>query len=236
MAKTLSTFGFTGQDEAEYVAPPNGALKWFSLFISVLFHPVFILIYGLLLHVAANPYKFKSVSLAQFVQNNAGLLISGSMMVAGLPLLSIFLMQRLQLIKSIHAHQRSDRVGIYIVMGLFYVWYYYNLHQLHIFPRNYQTFVLGATLAVWLGFVFNLFQKVSAHTIAMGGLVFISFSIYLSSVSSFWLILPPLSILCAGLVGSSRLYLNAHTTDEVLNGYMIGFSCQLVATILLKYL
>lgn len=234
MAKTISTFGFSGQDEVEYIAPPNGSLKWFSLVVSLLFHPVFILIYGLLLHVAANPYKFKSVSLGQFAQNNAGLLISGSMMVAGLPLLAIFLMQRLQLISSIHAHQRSDRVGIYIIIGLFYVWYYYNLHQLHIFPKNYQTFVLGATLAVWMGFVFNLFQKISAHTIAMGGLVFVSFSIYLSSVNYYWLILPPLSIFCAGLVGSSRLYLNAHTSDEVLAGYMVGFCCQFVAIMLLR--
>ncbi len=52
----------------------------------------------------------------------------------------------------------------------------------------------------------------------------------LTMISTFNLLFPLLLVIVmAGLVGSSRLFLGAHTTREVLTGYMVGLLGQMVA-------
>jgi membrane-associated phospholipid phosphatase len=36
-------------------------------------------------------------------------------------------------------------------------------------------------------------------------------------------------LLLAGVIGTARLYLKAHSLPEVLNGYLIGFAAQMLA-------
>jgi len=102
---------------------------------------------------------------------------------------------------------------------------------------------LGATIALWLAFLINLFTKVSVHTVGVGGLLgmlvigmyyfeYTEFYLNLGSLGYFNIemkILLMVGILVAGLVGTARLILKAHTTEQVYLGYFIGFICQFIA-------
>ena len=102
---------------------------------------------------------------------------------------------------------------------------------------------LGATIALWVAFIINLFTKVSVHTVGVGGLLgmivlgmyhfeYTEFYLNLGSLGYFHIqmkILLMVIIVIAGLVGTARLLLKAHTTEQVYLGYFIGFACQFIA-------
>jgi membrane-associated phospholipid phosphatase len=68
-------------------------------------------------------------------------------------------------------------------------------------------------------------DKISMHSMGMGALV--STMLVLPKFSIHDLTTPFLSVLIiAGLIGSSRLYLQAHTLRQVYMGYVVGFLVQ----------
>lgn len=69
----------------------------------------------------------------------------------------------------------------------------------------------------------TFFWKVSAHMTGISGLVAIIFAVALKYPAYDYLELLVGSIIVAGLVGSSRLFLNAHTPVEIFTGFVIGF-------------
>jgi len=70
--------------------------------------------------------------------------------------------------------------------------------------------------------VTSVFSKISLHTIGMGGLFAIALFSVNIAVKDVSLILF-LTIFIAGLVGTARMYLDAHNLKEVYNGYLVGF-------------
>ena len=86
--------------------------------------------------------------------------------------------------------------------------------------------VLAATVATF-------FAKVSVHSLAVCGALGIMIPLN-KAVSDGSLLIPTLVILSlAGIVMSSRLYLNAHTPREVLYGAVIGLAAGFLGMIFL---
>ncbi|HMP28809.1 MAG TPA: phosphatase PAP2 family protein, partial [Saprospiraceae bacterium] len=98
-----------------------------------------------------------------------------------------------------------------------------------------------------IAFFINNFTKISLHTIAISSFVsalfFIKFAfdyndfvlkispnqIYIVSIDLLLII----AILIAGLVGTTRMYLKAHTPDQVYGGYLVGAFAHLIAYIII---
>jgi len=209
--------------------------------ISVLFHPLLILTYILIILMLVNPYEFGMSRIGD--GNSVVLLIRVFLSTFFLPAFAAAMLVFLGLVESIRLPDREDRIGPYIVTGIFYLWLFYNFYRASVVPDIFTTFMLGATIGLFLAFLVNIFTKVSTHAVGMGGLLaMISILVFDSNydmlqiptgagtalqlnLNALLLIL----ILIAGMVGTARLLLRAHEPDDVYGGYLIGFVAQLAA-------
>ncbi len=212
--------------------------RYLAHFLSYIFHPLLILTYILLILLLINPYQFGVYSVGR--QMPLVLIIFFSTFV--IPAVSVALMKLLGLVDSLELDKRTDRIGPYIITGIFYTWMFQNLLYNPDIPHIYKIYVLGATIGLFIAFFINLFSKISMHAVGMGGLVgmillasflidYQQFSIHLGTWTYQMTInsLLMLSILLAGAVGSARLVLNAHDPRDLYGGFLVGFCSQFIA-------
>ena len=136
---------------------------------SLLFHPLLILTSALLFLLAVNPYAFSVRDLAD--RRAVLLLLSVFTTSFMLPAFGVGLMKPLGLIKSLQLEDKMERIGPYILSGVFYLWLYKNLASGEHAPPLFNSFVLGTTIALFFAFFINIFTKISVHAVGMGGLV-----------------------------------------------------------------
>lgn len=88
----------------------------------------------------------------------------------------------------------------------------------------YTPYLLGCTFVIFIAEVISIFWRISLHTIGMGGLLGFFFELILHMHgTSIPLLLFPFLVVAAGLVGTARLYLQAHTPIQIFVGYIVGF-------------
>lgn len=212
----------------------------FARIISVLFHPLLVLSYALLLLLAINPYAFSARSLGDRPAMLLFISVFSTSFV--LPAFGTALMKPLGLIKSLQMEDKLERTGPYILSGIFYLWLFKNLDATGQAPALFNTFALGATIALFFAFFINIFTKISAHAVGMGG-----FTAMMLMTGKVWagtsLSIPAFggtlllsanallvgAILLAGIVGTARLALGAHTPADVYRGYAAGMAAVLLA-------
>lgn len=215
--------------------------KTLAQLLSLLFHPLLVLTYALLLLMLINPYAFSVRSVAD--KRAMVLVLSVFTTSFMLPAFGVALMKPLGLIKTWQMKDKIERTGPYILAGVFYLWLYKNLLSTGQAPDLFATCTLGATIALFLTFFINIFTKISAHAVGMGGLVAmlllamkvwgggmfdvptsggflqLSLNVVLAAV-----------IIIAGLVGTARLALDAHEPRDLYRGYAVGIAAVLFAS------
>ncbi len=196
--------------------------KRIASFITYLFHPLLIPTYGMCII-----YQFFSG--LYFIHDwRVPLLILGITFVSTclLPALSTVLLFKSGFIKSPELSDRKERLLPYLITSLYYSFAFYLFDRfpipsgmLHII----RLFILGAAGSILLTALITLFWKISAHTIAIGGLAGALLGLnFILPVSSFGVFYA--ALLCAGVAGYSRLKLNAHTPAQVYVGFILGFA------------
>lgn len=135
-------------------------------------------------------------------------------------------MKRFGFISSIKMEEQHERSKPYLITAILFLSTYYLLAQAHL-PEALSLIMLGAALAVFLAGIINYRFKISAHLIGIGGLsgAFFALNFYFFIDFRFLIMV---SLLIAGLIGWSRLYLNAHKPSQVYAGFAIGVACQLL--------
>jgi hypothetical protein len=205
------------------------SLAWF---FSIIGHPMLVLVLMLWLMLSTNPYMFG----VSHWTNRMGmiLLIQVFVCTAFLPGVGALLMRGLGFVKSLQMDTTQERIGPYILTGVFYLWLVKNLWSVGgAVPRLFLVFVLGATLSLFVCFFINIFTKISAHAAGMGGMVVMlllmafcwegaGFAANLGAFRMNWALLLALGVLLAGAVGTSRLVLQAHTPADLYRGYVAG--------------
>jgi len=213
--------------------------------LSYLGHPLLILTYILLILLAVNPYAFGVRAMTD--RNAVLLLISVFSTSFLLPGFGVALMKPLGLIQSLEMPDKMERIGPYIISGVFYLWLFKNLASAgNQYPALFGICVLGATIGLFVAFMVNIFTKISAHATGMGGLVAMLLLMAFTWGSSPLLVIVPggsllisvtvlvaVGLLFAGAVGVARLALGAHTPIDLYRGYAVGFGAVLVANYLL---
>jgi hypothetical protein len=199
-------------------------MRTIAHFFSVVFHPLFLPVYGLIIIIQANP------SIFQFIDRDPRLMIA--IIVVNtiiLPLVTILIMKGLGFVKSIQLKDRSERIAPFIA-GLFYmIWTVVVFYRQGDTPFMVMVLLMGALVALILVFMGTiLMMKVSVHAAAMG--VSIGYLIAMAPLSEKNIIpFVIAAILIGGMVGTSRLILKAHTEDEVYMGFLLGLASQLGA-------
>ncbi|MCD4788715.1 MAG: hypothetical protein K8R37_01850 [Bacteroidales bacterium] len=184
--------------------------------ISVVFHPMLIPSYTILILFNINNY------ISLLIPFSAKLLILGMVFITTFlfPILFIFIMKRKGIVKTLQMETREERIYPFAVTAIFYFLSYYMLKQLHI-SDIYYLFLLGATFLIIIALLITFYWKISVHMIGIGGmlgaLIGISFRINVDFV-----ILIALTVLCSGIVGFARLKLNAHKPLQIYTGFLSG--------------
>lgn len=88
--------------------------------------------------------------------------------------------------------------------------------------------MIGAVASVTLAFLINLKWKISAHMIGIGGLTgaLVCMTLLLETNMISFIVF---AIIASGITATSRLTLNAHTPHQLVAGYLLGISCQVIA-------
>jgi membrane-associated phospholipid phosphatase len=211
-------------------------LRTSASFISWITHPLLAVTYIYILLLFINPFDF---GFTKWSDPGAVILFIRIFLTTFfIPAFAVLMLTFIGLAKSIELPEKEDRIAPYIISGIFYLWMFRNLLDNPDIPSSFSRAILGASIGL-----FNIFDKISAHTVGIGGilgfiLVFLfqhkeaellfhglNDAIYLMPLPLIFLIF----VLIAGLVGSSRLYLKAHQPMQVYGGFIIGIIAQFIA-------
>ncbi len=218
-------------------------LRTTAQILSVIFHPLLMVTYMLLLLLVINPYQFGVNKMAE--QWKLVLMVFLSTFV--MPFFAVFMMKSLNMVKSMELQDRYERIGPYILTGVFYIWMFLNFKEKQ-FPKPLVITMLGSTIGLFMAFFFNNFTKISAHAVGMGGLVgmalintlFFNFDTFTANlgpvgmyeISTNFVLMAV--IILAGLVCTARLLLGAHNEKQLYTGFFVGFIAQFIALIFIR--
>ncbi|MBI5915880.1 MAG: hypothetical protein HY842_10915, partial [Bacteroidetes bacterium] len=200
--------------------------------ISILFHPLLIVTYMLVLLLVVNPYQFGVYTIADHWKLVLLVFLSTFLM----PIFAVFLMKSLKMVESMELRDRHERIGPYILTGVFYLWMFINFKSNPEIPKPFVIAVLGATIALFGSFFLNNFTKISAHAAGMGGLAgmavinavlfnFDTFTLNLGGLGAYEIstnLVMMAVIVLAGIVCTARLLLEAHTERQLYVGLAVG--------------
>lgn len=205
--------------------------------LSYLFHPVFYPPLLLVFYLADNPVDF---GLSTPLEDKV-LILQTVITCTLLPLVAVFVMRRMKMISSFQMEDRMERIGPYIAMMIFLIWYYLSVDLYGVAPI-FRIYILGSIISLISVFIINLFSKVSLHAAGISGVLtnmMISFSYFENQDFLFrWgdryfslsypVILGVISIIVF-IVLLSRFYLKKHTSAELAGGLLLGLFGQIVA-------
>ena len=195
---------------------------------SYLFHPIFAPLVSLYLLFELPIYL--NYKLNETYQHYVYAIISLNLIV--IPLLINLYLKKKKMISSLSMPDVNERVLPYLISCIFFTLTFFLLQEINL-PDFYLKVFQAACLSVLTLLVLAILkQKISAHMVGLGGIIGM-----LSLVSVFFgldlSIVMLIFILLAGLTGSSRLYLNAHTLLQVFLGFIIGFGWQWLSQLFL---
>jgi membrane-associated phospholipid phosphatase len=192
-------------------------MKFISRFVSFVFHPLFLPAYAVFITIVANPSLFDFSGI-----NRNILLIQVVINTVILPAITIGLMIPLGFVKSLKMEETTDRILPYIAGMFYYIWIVVLFIKGGETPVIINVLMLGVLLSMILSFLVTLvYTKVSLHTVGAG--ILVGYFLTINSIMELNIVPVILvAIFLAGLIGTARLVLKAHTTEEVFLGYFIG--------------
>lgn len=189
----------------------------FSHLISWIFVPLLMPVYGIMLifslsFLAYAPFGTKL--LFTLIVFGANFLV---------PMLLVLLLKKLGIIEDVGLNGRKERLIPYIITvvclagtGLFL--------YLKMAPVWVAMFYAGGALAGLINLLVNFRWKISAHAAGIAGVVAMLIQVIKEGPASGsmvgWIVG---AIICAGLLGSARIWLGRHTLMQVLAGSAVGF-------------
>ncbi|HPI67938.1 MAG TPA: hypothetical protein PLX41_01070 [Bacteroidales bacterium] len=183
--------------------------------ISVVFHPILMPLYGLLV-------IFFAPTILAYLPPAAKRILFLIVLIDNVivPLSLMPYLRYRNIITSWAISERKERVLPLIITSLLYAFTVYLLHRFSI-PFFIKSFTL-ATLIVSVSLTLVNFRwKISIHSAGMGGLISLIVVLSLKMhVSLIGCLIG--AVLLAGVVMTSRLYLKSHTPAEVWSGFFLG--------------
>ena len=203
----------------------------FSKVISIIFHPVFTVVYSYLIYFNIQNIYNQMLFLAA-PKIYWALLFFLFLMVVFFPLATIYIMYRNKSISSMSIPIRKERLPVLILVTIYYLMTYYifrywNSTLLNLFHPYLSFLFAGLVLIVSLTAI-TYFWKISLHSSSISALC--------GGMMAETLIAQPVGgqeqvfyinmvlLVFIGLVSFSRLFLKAHTLSQTIAGIVLGFS------------
>ncbi|MBA4322426.1 MAG: hypothetical protein C0408_06360 [Odoribacter sp.] len=195
----------------------TGIRETIAKITSVIFHPLFMPLYGLLIIFTAPtfflyiPFKVKKILFLVVATNNILL-----------PVLLLPFFRYRNIISSWIIETRKERIVPLLSVSFFYSITSIILFRLHI-PLFLKAYIFSTAIIAIVVTIINFWWKISLHSVGAGALTGIVVVLSLKMmVPLTWFLIPV--ILIAGLVLSSRLKLNSHNGSQVYLGFLTGFA------------
>lgn len=190
--------------------------KKIAMAISVIFQPIFVPLYSLVILFTADTY----ITYAVQPEVKKFIFVITFLNTILLPMGVFYYFLRSGLIESLHMHTAKERSLPFLTIVVFHMSTFYLFSKAPM-PSLFSHLVLGAALSVAIAFVINLKWKVSIHMLGMGGIVGTIIGLILRyQVDAVNLVMA--LVILSGIVGYARLRLNAHTPLQVYVGFLLG--------------
>ncbi len=191
--------------------------------VSTIFHPVFLPF--LACYWLINQDVF-------FLREDLKPLVTQSIFIVSLaiPLISVFILKQMGVVSSIRIpNVKERRIPYYITFLSFLLLGLFFRNSVYI-PSELSMIFISCALSVLILIGLIPITKASAHMACMGGIIgaLYVFTVYLNYTFFFPIII---LFILAGFVGWSRLVLKAHSHEQLLVGFIIGFSTQFLGYI-----
>jgi hypothetical protein len=196
----------------------TGEKQWItktSKILSVVFHPVFIPLYGLLIIYSSPtllsfiPARMKWTIFVMVLTNNVIL-----------PLALAAVLYSRGAIKTFNARDRNERVVLLTFALLMYTITAILLLKIQV-PNLIRAYFISIAFVTLVTLIITAIYRISLHAAGIGGLLsLLIFMIMLYDIRSAWQLVAV--ILLGGAVMSSRLYLDDHTPTETWTGLLTG--------------
>lgn len=195
--------------------------------LSGLLHPLFMPTYGIVLFCMAFSQQIPLPAAYWLVS------CIGTFFMTALIPLSLMIFRRLRgEISDISISNASERTPIYVYTIICYAFWSYFLYKV-IHAPFVSLIGVGATIALAVVLFINTRWKISAHLTGLGGLL----GGILAYVYNYTLPLPMVTIsIILGIALAlmfARLYLNAHTSLQVVTGFLLGIIMTFMPTYLI---
>lgn len=137
-----------------------------------------------------------------------------------LPVLNLLILYKLNYISSLKIEKQNQRTFPLLMTAMCYFGLYYMILDFNIWPAI-KLFILGGGLCIFFAAIINIWWKISAHMIGVGGLLGALMALcYFMQIPLFVAI--SACILLAGFIGFARLYLDSHTQSQIYVGFAFG--------------
>ncbi len=199
----------------------------FSKIVSILFHPLLMPTYALII-------IFNSGTHYSFIPGQAQKIIYVLVFLTTflVPVSIIPFLLQLKVISAFQLNDRKDRLIPLFITAISYYFSFYLLTRLpfHV-PQFIKILVLASAILIIINLFINLKWKISSHLIGISGLLALIFLYSIVYYANLLYVLVILALI-TGIVAFARLKLNAHNPKQVYLGFLLGF----VGMIIIVYL
>ena len=184
--------------------------------LTLIFHPLFVPFYMLLILLNVNTF------FAMMIPVKVKLLLSGLVFFTTIlfPLLIVFLLYRLKMVKSFYLVSREERIYPLLAVAVFYYLTYYLLKS---FPISFifSYYMLGSTFLTILAMIISFYRKISLHMIGIGGMLGLLMGLSLNlGLDLTWFVVA--AIILGGFLGFARIQSSSHKPSEIYSGFLVG--------------
>ncbi|MDR2119026.1 MAG: phosphatase PAP2 family protein [Tannerellaceae bacterium] len=192
-------------------------MKLFANIVSILFHPLLMVTYGMGLALSFTYLGFYPAALKLHLMGSVFLCT----VVA--PGAVILLMVKGGMAKDMELTDRRERMLPYLLFIASNMACFFYLLRMQL-PFWVLSMFTGVCVALFVALCINFVWKISIHTLGAGGLLGAVAGIArMQTTDPHWLFIALL--IAGGLVGTSRIILGKHTPMQVYAGFLLGFAC-----------
>lgn len=195
-------------------------MKLLAQFISVITHPLLLATYLFSLFAWLYPPAMFPVPERSF----RGVILLIFICTFLLPIINVYFFKVFGTISSISMPLRKERIAPFLMIALLYgvITYLLNAKLGLGYQDPFVKFLLIIDALVLASFMITLWMKASIHSLAAGGLLVML--AMLNAMTENGILFYPLlgGIILAGVIMTTRLYLQVHTVKEVVVGFSVG--------------
>lgn len=193
-------------------------MRLFSRAISLVFHPVFLNFYVVVLFLFVHPYTASKMNMNARLLHMAILIVN----MVILPLLLMLFLEKRKIITSLQLPLREERGMVFLMLFVLF-----GITAYQMFEQEFSYLLVSYLAAISLGllilYFINLKTKISMHAVAASSVVGAFVYLMFFESNNNYLYYLCFFILLSGLIGSARLYLKAHSPRQIWLGYTTGF-------------